>query len=383
VKRRTWIVTAIVGFALDLAGSSAFAHATSDSYLTVEVQQRRVEVRWDIALRDLDYVLDLDADRDGALTWGEVRARADAIDAYALAHFGLRAANRPCPLRPVDRQVERHAEATYYVLLARGGCEASAPDLDVAYSLLFDSDTMHRGLLKLTSGGVTHSTVFAPDARVQHFDLDAARGRTALGAFVTSGVNHVLDGYDHLLFLLSLLLPAVALRRGATWQPAESLRPVVVDVLRTVTAFTVAHSITFMLAAYEAVTLPSRFVESAIAASVVAAALNNVLTVLERRRWIAAFVFGLVHGFGFASLLDGLDLPSGWARVLPLLGFNLGVELGQVAIVLVVLPVLFSARGTSFYRRAVLVGGSGLIAVVGAVWFLERAFALRAPWSGG
>jgi hypothetical protein len=128
------------------------------------------------------------------------------------------------------------------------------------------------------------------------------------------------------------------------------------------------------------VELPPRFVEAAIAASVVVAALNNVVTVVETRRWVAAFVFGLVHGFGFASLLSGLELPPGLGRALPLLGFNVGVELGQVAIVALMLPLLFGLRRTAFYRRAVLVGGSCLIAAIGAAWFLERAFALPLPW---
>jgi hypothetical protein len=153
---------------------------------------------------------------------------------------------------------------------------------------------------------------------------------------------------------------------------------VLADVLRTVTAFTVAHSITFMLAAYGTVRLPSRFVESAIAASVVFAALNNVVGVVERRRWVAAFCFGLVHGFGFASVLTGLELPAGPARALPLLGFNLGVELGQLAVVALVLPLLFGMRRTVFYRRAMLVGGSSVIALVGLLWFVERAF----QWPG-
>jgi hypothetical protein len=374
------ICGAIVGLVLALSASSVYAHGGSDAYLSLDVRQRIIEVRWDIALRDLDYVLGLDADRGGELSWGEVRARADAIEAYALGRLDLRASNTPCPVRPVDRLVERHADATYYVLLAQGRCGETVQRLDVAYSLLFDADTMHRGLLKLTSNGTTRTSVFAPGSQVRGFDLTASHGATALAGFVASGVRHILDGYDHLLFLLSLLLPAVALRRASTWQPVESLRPVLLEVLRTVTAFTVAHSITFMLAAYGAVELPPRFVEAAIAASVVVAALNNVVTVVETRRWVAAFVFGLVHGFGFASLLSGLELPPGLGRALPLLGFNVGVELGQVAIVALMLPLLFGLRRTAFYRRAVLVGGSCLIAAIGAAWFLERAFALPLPW---
>ena len=148
------------------------------------------------------------------------------------------------------------------------------------------------------------------------------------------------------------------------------------DVLRIVTAFTVAHSITLSLAVLGLVTLPSRLVESAIAASVVAAALNNIWPLVRGRRWMVAFLFGLVHGFGFASVLADLGLPQG-ALAVALLGFNVGVELGQLAIVAVFLPLAYALRRSWFYRRAVLVGGSLLIALLAAVWLVERVFELK------
>ena len=157
------------------------------------------------------------------------------------------------------------------------------------------------------------------------------------------------------------------------WQPVHRLRDAGWDVLRIVTAFTVAHSITLSLATLGWVSLPSRLVESAIAASVVLAALNNVWPLFQGRRWGVAFAFGLIHGFGFASVLADLGLPQD-ALVLALVGFNLGVELGQLAIVLAFLPVAFLLRASLFYRRGVLVAGSLVIALVAAAWFLERAF---------
>jgi len=160
------------------------------------------------------------------------------------------------------------------------------------------------------------------------------------------------------------------------WQPVASFGPAFWDVLRIVTAFTVAHSVTLSLAALGLVALPSRLVESAIAASVVLAALNNVWPVFEGRRWMVAFGFGLVHGFGFASVLADLGLPQG-TLALALLGFNLGVELGQLAIVAVFLPCAYALRRTRFYRQAVLFGGSLLIAALAAVWLAERALELK------
>ena len=142
-----------------------------------------------------------------------------------------------------------------------------------------------------------------------------------------------------------------------------------------VTAFTLAHSITLSLAALGVISLPSRLVESVIAASVVLAALNNLRGTIEGKRWIMAFGFGLIHGFGFASVLADLGLPQN-ALVLALVGFNVGVELGQLAIVAAFLPVAFLLRRTWFYRVGVLTGGSILVAVVASWWLVQRLFDL-------
>src|SRR5260221_198986 len=135
-------------------------------------------------------------------------------------------------------------------------------------------------------------------------------------------------GLGHILFLLSLLLPAVLVLEGGRWQAVARFPPAFWEVFKIVTSFTVAHSITLSLAALGVISLPSRLVESAIATSVVLAALNNVFPLVHGRRWMVAFAFGLIHGFGFASVLRDLSLPHG-ALLIALVGFNLGVEVGH------------------------------------------------------
>jgi hypothetical protein len=192
---------------------------------------------------------------------------------------------------------------------------------------------------------------------------------------VREGIWHIWLGFDHILFLVSLLLPAVLVRLESAWRPTDSFGTASCDVAKVVTAFTMAHSITLTLAVLGVVSLPSRFVESAIAVSVVLAALNNLFPVVAGGRWIAAFAFGLIHGFGFAGALQDLGLPTG-SLALSLAGFNVGVELGQLAIVSLFLPIAFTLRKTWGYRRIVLGGGSLVIAAIAAVWLVERAFDL-------
>ena len=175
------------------------------------------------------------------------------------------------------------------------------------------------------------------------------------------------------------LLPAVLVRADTDerrWSPAPGFAPAFWDVVKVVTAFTLAHSITLSLAALGVVRLPSRWVESAIALSVVLAALNNIRPLVYEKRWVIAFCFGLIHGFGFASVLTDLGLPRE-ALLIALVAFNLGVELGQLVIVSVFLPLAFALRTTALYQRVIVVFGSAAIALVALAWLVERAFNLK------
>jgi hypothetical protein len=357
--------------------ATASAHKPSDSYLALQVEGTKLTGQWDIALRDLEHAIGLDADGDGAITWGELKARHADIAAYAGARLLLQADGRACTVAIGEQQVDEHTDGAYTVLPLAVDCGGAAPaTLNIGYTLFAELDPQHRGLLRLAGAQGTRSAVLDPGAPAQAFALQgeaAVSGWAALGQYLVEGVWHIWIGFDHILFLLALLLPAVGSWVQRRWQPAASLRGATIEVLKIVTAFTVAHSITLSLATLGYASLPSRAVESAIAASVVLAALNNVWPLFQGGRWWVAFVFGLVHGFGFASVLADLGLPAG-ALAISLLGFNLGVEFGQLAIVVVFLPIAFALRRTAFYRRGVLVGGSLLVALLAAAWFLERAF---------
>jgi HupE / UreJ protein len=364
-----------------LATGGAVAHKPSDSYLTLAADGAVLTGRWDIALRDLDLALGLDTDGDGRITWGEVRSRHADIAALAQANLVLRADGQPCNMAVGPQQVDEHTDGAYSVLPLTVTCPRAPAVLDIGYTLFADLDPQHRGLLSLAANGATRAAILGPQASQQAFALaEVSRWRQFVDYFA-DGVWHIWIGFDHILFLLSLLLPAVgtwaaAAGGRAAWQPVPRAGVAVWEVLRIVTAFTVAHSITLSLATLGWVDLPSRLVEATIAASVVLAALNNVWPFFQGRRWMVAFGFGLIHGFGFASVLADLGLPRD-ALLLALVGFNLGVEAGQLAIVAAFLPWAYALRRGVFYRRVVLWGGSLAIAAIAAAWFVERALDLE------
>lgn len=363
MSARVWILTAC----LALLAAPAFAHKASDSYLTLRVEGRSVHGQWDIALRDLELAVGLDTNGDGAITWGELRQRHSEIARYALGRLKLATDGGACPATALEQLVDDHSDGAYTVLRFDAVCPYAIGKLELDYRLLFDIDADHRGLLRVERGGATRTAIASPDRPALVFEAGDAGALTTIIQYVREGVWHIWIGLDHVLFLLALLLPAVL---------APTLRAALLDVLKVVTAFTVAHSITLTLAALGLVTLPSRVVESAIALSVVLVALNNVVPVMRESRWTAAFAFGLLHGFGFAGALADLGLPRAtfaWA----LFSFNIGVELGQLAIVAVFLPLAWWLRGTWLYRRVVLLGGSLAVAAIAAIWLTERVFDLK------
>ena len=362
--------------------TAAWAHKPSDSYLTLRAAagSNDIAVRWDIALRDLDYVLQLDrnGNGNGEISWGEVRLRSDDITRLATSRLQLSSAGKDCAwATAAPLMLDKHSDGTYAVLSLSAQCPPLTGALKARYSLLFDVDPTHRGLVQWIAPGSTEAQalVFGNESGEQSLALQPAGAWETLRQYMLDGVWHIWIGYDHILFLLALLLPSVLVRQAGQWAPAPRIGGAAKEVIKVVTAFTLAHSITLSLAALGLISLPSRLVESAIAASVVVAALSNLFGAVESKRWMMAFAFGLLHGFGFASVLADLGLPKN-ALVLALVGFNVGVELGQLTIVAVFLPLAFGLRGTAFYRVGVLKGGSLIVALLATWWLVQRAFAL-------
>ena len=288
-----------------LLAGPVLAHSSSNSYLTLSAPKQQLVLRADIHLRDIDLIFDLDHNLDGQVTWGETLARAAELEAWLRQGIGLSHSGTACLLGPLDLQASQHADGLYLSAEAPATCpgltDVSNARLALHYGLIFERDNLHRGLLKVDLPGLESSAILSPERPEAQIALADNSALHVFGRYVVEGIWHIWIGIDHILFLLSLLVlaPLMPSRQRITqWQAVPSAKPAVQDVLAVVTAFTVAHSITLGLSILKWVQPPADLIEPAIALSVVLAAANNLRPVVSRRRWLVAFGFGLIHGFG-------------------------------------------------------------------------------------
>jgi len=347
------------------ATKAAEAHKPSDAYLVLAAKGDGARGHLDVALRDLHDTLDLDRDGAGQITGAEVDEAFPRVEKYLAEHLALRGGANKCILHFSQNGIVPHSDGPYLRVEIDAACTGSVTDVD--YSLFFRRDPQHHGLLDAGDG----AKIFTNEVRTLPLAANMAPGFLAM---VRDGIFHIWTGADHLLFLVTLLLPAVLFKgRKTADEPhePETLRATFAGILKTVTAFTVAHSLTLAAGALGLPTPASMLVESAIAASIVLAALDNVRPLFTGRRWVVAFGLGLLHGFGFSGVLRDLGL-RGPPLLKALLAFNGGVEIGQVAVLAVVVPLLFSLRRFRWYERRAVPIASLVVAMIAAVWIVER-----------
>ncbi len=357
--------------ALALSGASAQAHKGSDALWNLTADGARVDGRLEVALADVELAVGLDADGDGEVTWGEVKAREGVVRPWLRRGLMVRQAEGPCTVELGDVFLTRRSDGVYGAWPVTARCPAEVKALALDYALLFDVDAQHRGLVQVAgaSGGQWRAFSFAQ----RHLEVELATPLPLeqLRVAFAEGLRHLAIGVDHLCFLLALLLPSVLRRQGAAWAPLPSLPGVLLEVTKVVTAFTAAHSVTLGLSAFGVLAPDARLVEGAIAGSVLLAALNVVFPVVTEGRWVLAFGLGLLHGFGFVSALTDLG-ASGGRLWLALLGFNLGVEAGQLVAVALVVPLAFAARRARWYSRVALPAAGATLVALAAWWTVER-----------
>ena len=338
----------------------AVAHPVPFSYLDIRIEPGAIELTLVAHMFDIAHELGIDPP-DRVLDPSVLISKGDAVLALLRGRLQITAGGRvlseatwSAPEALPDRQSVRW-RARYVTTSAPGSVTVTAT--------LFPYDPAHQTFLNFYEGGALTSQAILDRShpQLEYFVGDRQGVFAVIRKFVPAGIHHILVGPDHLLFLVGLLLLGGSIRR----------------LLLVVSAFTAAHSITLSLAALNIITPPARLIEPAIALSIVYVGVDNLMVGRGRdvRAWIA-FAFGFIHGFGFANVLREMNLPSralGWS----LFSFNVGVEIGQLVVVVVVASVLIALRSRNeAVGRRLAFAGSLAVIVLGAFWFIQRVFFL-------
>jgi len=407
---------------------SAASHQSNDAYMelveatvwTESSSQTGITFDgiWLISLTDLNIVLKLDQNNDGTLTWQELSSQqatifdyfksnvsfSDPLSAteieganaaensgagaeraeYARAASIVGADKKACGPVTKTLMMDSRNDVPY---AAVGFTTSCPPSFTLAYTAIMQEDSQHRLLVTLKTEAKSDSYIFNATNGNQLIKTPNGMWHN-IGVFFVQGIIHILIGYDHILFLLALIIPCVVSYQSAQKQSSlpsytgrlfkagyasrSDRRALATTLIKIVTAFTVAHSITLFLAAQQMVDLPISIVETIIAISVLVAGFNLIIPLYRDGYWLIAFAFGLIHGFGFASVLGEVGLPSD-DLVASLLSFNVGVEAGQLAILLLVLP-LFLLICRVEWRSQVFrfMAGIGIV-TMGALWTVSRS----------
>jgi len=365
-------------FLFCVAGS-ALAHQTGNSYLTVSEADGRLQLEIDFIVRDLGNLLQ---------TPGQANEPPPAPDKLLSLQAPITTAIQKSLTIAVDEQAIPLEFLTQSVVLHNDGLyvrqrlSGSALPLDakfivVRYEFFTQNDKLGRAFFKLVMRNDEISSVFDQTSSIQRFALGETKRWSTIGLFTKEGAKHIWEGADHLLFLLTLLLPGlmltIRLPDASGNLPARN-RAAEKFALKVITAFTLAHSITLACSVFGWVSLPDKLIESLIALSIMVSALLNLQKRFHISHWKLAFLFGLIHGMGFANGLKELGLSSSYFLE-TLFAFNLGVELGQLsAVILVAVPVLLLARQAEAKQR-VLKYGSIAVLLTSMVWLAQRLMA--------
>jgi hypothetical protein len=362
----------------------AFSHALEQSYVFLSINDTSIEGRLEINIPDLNKALNLNLATDQSLTPENIQPHLAKIKEYYAKKVKI---NLVDGLILQDFNLHAIPKAQYLALnFSFKDLPVLPKFIDFEYSVLFDVDINHRGFVVIENDWRTGTfddegniaLVFSPDETKRRLDLTESTVMQGYIEMFKLGIHHIWEGIDHILFLLALLLPSVVYRLKKEWLATEKFYPAFIYVVKIVTVFTVAHTITLSAATLGWVNLPSRLVESIIAISIAIAALDIIYPIFRGRIWLIVFIFGLFHGFGFASVLSNYAIPESYLT-LSLLAFNLGVEAGQIAIVAVLFPVLFIARNHWLYTKLFLKGAATVLIIISLYWFIERGFEIDLP----
>ncbi len=348
-----------------LSLQDAAAHDPGLSSLTIRQRTNSLEATLTVAVKDAAQVAELDKDHDGIVTPGEFAQTRSQFETAVARQLFIAPDGKVAMPQSVRSRLDENNNAevllnfdavAFFNLEIQSKIIASLP-LGHRQYLQVQNSTGETLFERLLSAAADHAIVKIPDA---HSSIGAFEAARSFANFLCLGVKHILTGYDHLLFLFGLLLVA----RGFF------------SSLGIITSFTIAHSITLAVATLHLVQIPSRIVEPLIAASIVFVGIENLLRGdIPTARRMVAFGFGLIHGFGFASVLREAGIGSGTGGIiLPLFSFNLGVELGQIMVAALALPIIWKLRENPMFIARWAPACSAAVVLLGSFWFVQRVW---------
>ena len=363
----------------------ALAHQTGNSYLVLTESNGRLQIELDFIVRDLGNLLQPSKPSDAPVpspvppaatpTPEQLQAMQPAITQVIQESLGVQLNEEAQPLEFVSQSVVLRNDGLY--VRQRFTSPSIAPEIKfvvVRYSFFNQNDKLGRAFFKLQLGKEEISSVFDSSTQTQRFALGDTKRWSTIGLFTHEGAWHIWGGPDHLLFLLTLLLPGLMLLHrstGTTDTDNNGTKTAAWFALKVITAFTLAHSITLLASVLDVISLPSRWIESAIALSIMISAALNLQTRIQWSQWKLAFIFGLIHGMGFANGLRELGLSQTYF-IETVLAFNVGVELGQIAAVVAVgIPIILLARQART-KQLVMTYGSWGVLLISGIWLVQR-----------
>lgn len=370
--------------AITLLGTNlAQAHAPQENYVWLNIEADRMTGRFEVNVKDVNSKLGIDVDAAGATRLEGMAVSADEIEAFLKANFSFSDGDGEITYHFTESdEFEENGNFLRYNFetdrLPTSNILTVNNSIWITPEYLKD-DRLHRSLLVVEHNVTADkefglgnvALVFGPGKLVQEIDMDDPGSVLVWQDFFMQGILHIGIGLDHILFIVVLLLTTVVTINKGVWEPVSGFRSALWKTVKIVTIFTIAHSITLSLAALNLVNISPTIVESIIAASIIAVALNNIFPRFQSHAWVLIFTFGLFHGLGFASVMGDLQFRNILIERI-LIMFNVGVEVGQFVIVLVVFPILFAIRKKPWYRTVVVNSLSALAIVISVYWVGER-----------
>lgn len=347
------------------------AHELSTSYVDAILQSDgRVAGTLTLKVMELKDIVNLDTNLDGELTWGELTHSAAKIEEVIVNGFSLTRGSTNCALVISDKFSLKDMSSDTYVLVPFDAQCNLAGSLTINYNLFFDVSSTHKSILNLRASNNNHLLVFTHSNNSISLDVEDGSKIQTFSSFVYQGMFHIAIGFDHILFLLTLLLTVCLVRNQFGWKAISAKKDILKRTVWIVTSFTLAHSITLTGTTLGIIPSMGPWIEVIIAASILFNVINNLTPFLSKLA-VITFIFGLVHGMGFAGALAELGLPmdQNWLAVA---AFNIGVELGQLALLIVFLPFLIFFRTSLIYQKWIMPCMSLLIGGLSAYWIIDR-----------